>query len=410
MRGGTTLRRLVVRAARAVLALVPDPVLGRILPGRLGWSVHPLPVSEAPVGDVRLLIAPVNSAGQGFRWARAAETLPGVGAANLETTSAGMAAFGFPADTSVPEGAYLFARGWQRRQRHAVLRGFTHAMLESGRYLYGTDPGRTPVQVARDTERHGVRVALLWHGSDIRLPSAHAAWEQDSPFGARGAYPSDSTRILEANARAHRRMIEDSDFPVFVSTPGLLDVPRSRWLPVVVDPARWRAEQPPLTGDVPVVAYVPSNSPLKGGPQVDEQLADLEREGLIVYRRLERIPAEQMPDVYRQADIVLDQFRIGDYGVAACEAMAAGRLVIGHVHADVRRTVERLTGHELPLIETRIDEVGSRIREIVSEPARWAAVAAAGPAFVDAVHDGAASARAMREFLFGDSEGRHPSR
>jgi glycosyltransferase involved in cell wall biosynthesis len=179
---------------------------------------------------------------------------------------------------------------------------------------------------------------------------------------------------------------------------------------VVVDPARWRAGHPPLTGGVPVVAYVPSNSPLKGGPQVDEQLAALEREGLIVYRRLERIPAEQMPDVYRQADIVLDQFRIGDYGVAACEAMAAGRLVIGHVHADVRRTVERLTGHELPLIETRIDEVGPRIREIVSDPARWAAVAAAGPAFVDAVHDGAESARAMREFLLGDSAGRHASR
>lgn len=401
-----TPRTSAIRAAKALLGLVPDPVLGRLLPGRLGWRTSTLPIATRPQGDVRLLVAPVNSAGQGFLWARSAERLPGVGAVNVATSTAGMAALGFPADVSVPEGAFLFARGWQRRQRRAVLAGFTHVMLESGRYLFGTDPSRSPLEVARETADLGIRVALLWHGSDIRVPSSHEAWEPDSPFGARGVYPPDSTRVLEANARANRRMVDESDFPVFVSTPGLLDVPRSRWLPVVVDTARWRTDRRPFTGGVPVVAYVPSNSPLKGGPQVDEQLAALEDEGLIVYRRLERIPAERMPEVYGQADIVLDQFRIGDYGVAACEAMAAGRLVLGHVHADVRSAVRRETGHELPIIETRFDEVGDRIREILSQPAAWSATAAAGPVFVDAVHDGTASAKAMERFLRDGDHGR----
>jgi glycosyltransferase involved in cell wall biosynthesis len=396
-----TLRAAAIRTAKALLGLVPDAVLGRLLPGKLGWRTSPLPVSAPPEGEVRLLVAPVNSAGQAHLWAKAAETLPGVGAVNLETSSAGMAAFGFPADVSVPEGAFLFARGWQRRQRRAVRDGFTHVMIESGRYLYGPDPARTPLDVARDTARRGIRVALVWHGSDIRVPSVHAAWEPDSPFGDRGAYPPESTKILERNARANRRLVDESDFPVFVSTPGLLDVPRSHWLPVVVDVARWRTERAPFTGGVPVVAYVPSNSPLKGGPAVDEQLAALEAEGLIVYRRLERVPAEQMPEVYGQADIVLDQFRIGDYGVAACEAMAAGRVVLGHVHPDVREAVRRHTGLELPIVETRLDYVGARIREILAAPDAWTPKAAEGPAFVSAVHDGAASARALRAFLVG---------
>lgn len=409
--GDVKLRSTAVRVARAALGLLPDAALGRLLPGRLGWRTA-LPVSARPRGDVRLLVAPVNSAGQGFLWARAAERLPGVGAANLETASRGTAAFGFPADVSVPEGAFLFARGWQRRQRRAVRDGFTHVMLESGRYLFGTDPARSALDVARDTAARGIRVALVWHGSDIRLPSAHAQWERDSPFGANGTYPAESTRILESNARAHRRMIDESDFPVFVSTPGLLDTPRSRWLPVVVDPEKWRTGRAPFAGDVPVVAYVPSNSPMKGGPQVDEQLTALEADGLIEYRRLERVTAERMPEVYGRADIVLDQFRIGDYGVAACEAMAAGRLVLGHVHDEVRAAVQRETGRELPIVECRLDEVGDRIREILQDPPRWALRAAQGPAFVDAVHDGRASARVLSDFLLdraSDAERARPT-
>ncbi len=43
------------------------------------------------------------------------------------------------------------------------------------------------------------------------------------------------------------------------------------------------------------------------------------------------MPADAMPEVYGGADIVLDQFPLGTYGVAACEALVAGRLVVSHV-------------------------------------------------------------------------------
>lgn len=194
-------------------------------------------------------------------------------------------------------------------------------------------------------------------------------------------------------------MVADTDLPVFVSTPGLLDVPRARWLPVVVDPAQWRSSRLPLTSGTPVVAYVPSNSPMKGDASIDVQLSALEAEGLIRYHRLERVPSADMPDVYRSADIVLDQFRLGDYGVAACEAMAAGRIVVGHVHDDVRRRVHEVTGRHLPVVEARFDGVGAKIREILHDPVRWRESAADGVSFVDQVHDGRVSAAQLADFL-----------
>lgn len=397
------LRALAVTAARSAARLVPDGVLARVLPGSLGWR-GALAVAQAPATPIRLLVGPVNSAGQGYLWARAAEQeLPGVGAVDLMTTTRGSARFSFPADVSVPEGAYVFAAGWQRRQRAAIVSGFTHLLLESGRFPYGSVPGSTPLRAVRGLLADGVAVALLWHGSDIRVPSEHAAAVEDSPFGPHGAYPAASTAVLERNAVERLRLVTETDLPVFVSTPGLLGVPRAQWLPVVVDPERWASADEPLRRDVPVVAYVPSNSPMKGDPSVDVQLRALEGEGLIVYRRLQDIPAADMPAVYRDADIVLDQFRLGDYGVAACEAMAAGRVVIGHVAPAVRAHVRRATGLDLPIRESRFADVGATVRAVIADRDGARVDAGRGPAFVAAVHAGTLSARVLAPFLGVDA-------
>ena len=53
--------------------------------------------------------------------------------------------------------------------------------------------------------------------------------------------------------------------------------------------------------------------------------------GLVDYTPLRDVPWSEMPGVIASADIVLDQFALGGYGVAAVEAMASGRAVVGHV-------------------------------------------------------------------------------
>lgn len=394
------MKEWLASVARLLGRALPDRALARLLPRGLRWDPAEVEVARAPHGRVRLLISPANSAGQGYAWARAAERhLADVGAVNLMVRSPAMARFGFAADAAVAPAAFVLAGQWQREQTRELERRFSHLLLESGRFPCGSVPFRKPHQVVEDLVGKGVRVALLWHGSDIRVPSEHAASEPDSPFGSEGTYPAESAAVLERNARANRRFVESTDLPVFVSTPGLLDVPRSRWLPVVVDPDRWAAGASALERDRPVVAYAPSNSPMKGDESIDRRLRALEAEGVIEYRPVEAIPSGEMPDLFRGADIVLDQFRLGDYGVAACEAMAAGRVVIGHVSDIVRRHVAEQTGRELPIVESRLDAVEATVREVVSDRDRYRRTAAEGPAFVRHVHDGARSAEVLAGFL-----------
>ena len=350
-----------------------------------------------PDASTRLYIGPVNWAGQGYRWARAVQRFGNdAGAVNMAYQVG--TEYGFPADYVVPVGVYSWSREWQRRQAAYVHENFTHVLVEAERILFaGAFRGSLPAEV-RELRRRGIGVAMLCHGSDIRLPSRHAALNAESPFRD-GLW--DLTPTLEKQARTNLALLKSLDQPVFVSTPDLLvDVPGATWLPVVIDPDEWRTDEPALQDNrLPVVAHAPSRAAVKGSDLVDPVLQRLDEEGLLRYRRVERVPAAEMPEVYRSADIVLDQFRIGSYGVAACEAMAAGRLVVSHVGDDVRRHVLEATDETLPIVQATGASIEEVLREIIANPAPYRLRASEGPRFVTSVHNGRLSARALDAFL-----------
>lgn len=384
--------------AGRLLRLLPEALRGRVLPGRYGYSVADIPPPiEPPATPVRLFIAPVNYAGQAREWGRAAaENLPGVGAVNLAFRTPDD--FTHASDAVVPVGVWAASRRWQRALRRTVLGGFTHAIVEAQRWPFGAPLDESVHGQVRAMQRAGLHVAMLCHGSDIRLPSRHAALNPDSPFAGALA----STADLERTALESRRLLDRLGLPVFVSTADLLiDAPEAAWLPVVIDVEAWRAEAPPLQRPRPVVVHAPSKGAIKGSELVDPVAQALHDEGLIEYRRIQGVPHEQMREVYGSADIVLDQFRIGDYGVAACETMAAGRLVVGHVNEGVRRAVLDATGSPLPIVEATGATLEAVLRGIVADRAASALTAAAGAEFVRVLHDGRRSAEVLRPFLLG---------
>jgi len=376
-------------------------VLNRILPRKYRFDPALLTVTVPPTTPIRLFIAPVNWAGQGAQWARAAErNIAGVGAATMSYRVGNE--FGHRVDLSIPVTGYVLSGRWQRRQLDAVRNGFTHVIVEAERHLFGRVYDQTVESQVRELVESGVRVAFLCHGSDIRLPSRHAAQHEFSPFrSALGPV----TATLEAQAVANKKLLDIMRLPVFVSTLGLLDdVPGAAWLPVVIDPDAWVADSRPLERSRPIVAHAPSKAAMKGSDLIDPIMRRLHTEGLVEYVRIEGVPSDEMPSVYTRADVVLDQFRLGDYGVAACEALAAGRVVVGHVAESVRDRVRAHTGLELPLVEATADSLERVLREMCEDRGRFQTVAASGLDYVRAIHDGRRSAESLRPFLIDAEE------
>ncbi len=377
---------------------LPMPVqdlLGVAVARVRGERVPPPP--EPGDRDVRLMIAPANYAGQGYRWARAVEENPDVAAMNMVYSS--INPFGYPADNPVPGRIAAHSRRWQRAQYRALVERFTHLLIEAEMRPLGSALGGEVLAQAQALEARGLKIAMLCHGSDIRLPSRHAAADVWSPFHDDEWVPVAS---LETIVRGNLKVLEDLGAPVFVSTPGLLpDVPRAHLLPVVIAPDDWVQETAVLERSRPVVVHAPSNPHVKGTAQIVPMLERLHDEGVLEYRSVSGVKHEEMPAVFGAADVVLDQFRLGDYGVAACEAMAAGRLVVSHVLPEAREAVEAETGEELPIVQSTIGDLEDVLRDVVARRDHYRAQAARGPAFVRAVHDGRLSRRVLEDhFLF----------
>ena len=344
---------------------------------------------QIPAAVTKLIIGPANFAGQGFGWAREAErAVPDLYAESLTRT---IGVFGFPTDDEVSTFRYQFPK-WQKRESDRITSNFTHVLIEAGRPITGSYYGRTVDKEISIFTKAGLSCAVVSHGSDTRIPSNHVAKYPYSPFAEA---PKDVVETLENRAQTLVTLYSKLDIPIFVSTPDLIDdLPNGIWLPVVVDKNIWAT---PLTvsGRKLRVLYAPSNSWIKGGPKVDQVLQGMSDRGQVEYQRITGIPANEMPSRVKKADIVIDQFALGAYGTMAVQAMAAGKVVVGHVAPWVRDRIPA----EVPIIESSVDQLEEVILNLVSNEELRREVGANGERFVTEFHNGSYSGAVLKSWI-----------
>jgi len=337
-------------------------------------------------------LGPANMAGQAWAWAKALEQhVPGL---RTEVMSVDRGSpLVFEADVLVPRARYADDHAWARGYEDHAIETWTHALLEAGRPLFGFRHGRDFTGDVPVLRAVGIEVGLLMHGSEIRNPRRHAGSTPWSPFRD----PEEEfTALLQRKWDVLHPLVAAFDGPVFVSTPDLLDdVPRATFLPVVVDVRTWSTAAPVMERPRPVVLHAPSRASLKGTTHVEAAMEPLVAEGLIEYRRIEGLAPADMPSVVAGADIVLDQFSLGSYGVMAVQAMIARRVVVGHLTDGVRRAFP----HPVPIVEGPPDQLGEVVRGLIADRRAARAAAEAGRIFALEVHGGARSAQVLIDAL-----------
>jgi hypothetical protein len=239
----------------------------------------------------------------------------------------------------------------------------------------------------------GIAVAIVAHGSEIRIPSQHADLYAHSPFKNVPSDMAEWVARLEKQAIRNVELARDLGVSMFVPTYDLFDfVPSAILNPNTIDVTQWTSDEPVLARDRPVVVFAPTKGWLKGSQYIDPVLQSLADEGLIDYRRIVGLPSAQVMSIIKEADVVIDSAGLGYYATTTVQAMAAGRLTI--VHLD-ERVKGRLPG-EFPGIA--LDDpttLENTLREVLANRDVYRAVAAKAPAFASETHDGRVSSAAL---------------
>jgi glycosyltransferase involved in cell wall biosynthesis len=178
--------------------------------------------------------------------------------------------------------------------------------------------------------------------------------------------------------------------------------PRGPWPEYdVVPPALVLADWEPVAkepGEVVRVAHAPSKRAVKGTETVLAAVEALRRRRVpIELDLIEGVPNREARVRYAEADLVVDQLRVGWYGMFATEAMALAKPVVVHLDERAAAETEKAFGLELPLVRADEQSLESVLERLVEERATLPELGRRSRAYVERVHAHTSVARQVLE-------------
>ncbi len=203
----------------------------------------------------------------------------------------------------------------------------------------------------------GVRIFTTCQGCDVRIPARCAVC-------ATGSGPCS---INDGPRRADvARYIARWSERVFCLNPDLTDlVPDSLFMPyasidpLTITPVFAKASDRPLR-----IVHAPTDRNVKGTSAVIDAIAALGSR--VEFDLIEHLPRDQAMLRYAQADIIIDQLRLGWYGGLSVEAMALGKIVISRIDPTLATRVPLAMQQELPVISAAESDISCTLDRIFS--------------------------------------------
>jgi hypothetical protein len=346
-----------------------------------------------------ILLGATNSAGQANSWAMALRKA-GRSAESLQIVSDENGSW-FNADRTILRSEWKPLE-FRKRLFQEITSQNSGVLLESLRPIFALNQpslftAEEGLNDLIDLWRAGLKVAVVFHGSDIRDQLHHAKMDEFSPY----RNPVDPAKFEAVRVRADQtrlvaRRLNRHRIKHFVTTPDLLhELPDATWLPAVIDIAKFQTTTEIKSSPGPLkVLFLPSNGWLKSESLVTPVLEKLAKEGVIKLVATGPVSNSQMPSLIESADLVIDRFD-GVVGVASIEAMAAKRLVIANVAPWIYNRAEVTP----PVIHATPATLEEKLRKISESNFNHQQITRAGFEYVNKWHDGRESATRLNHWL-----------
>jgi glycosyltransferase involved in cell wall biosynthesis len=206
----------------------------------------------------------------------------------------------------------------------------------------------------------GIRTVVTTHGSDIvQLTGQPTRYGWVERFAR--DYPqwdfAEQTSLSRARAALFLRHADFFIAPDSVNVPFMPRVDaRFKFFPIDTDAL---ALAPAPEHEVPVVIHAPNHRIVKGTEFLLAALERVRTAGIpFELRLIERVPRNEALRMYRDADVIADQFCIGAYGVFALEGLALGKPVLTYLDEEHLRD----PAFNLPIVNA----VPERLAEILA--------------------------------------------
>jgi glycosyltransferase involved in cell wall biosynthesis len=162
-------------------------------------------------------------------------------------------------------------------------------------------------------------------------------------------------------------------------------VPSAKVIPRAIDLSKW-----PFYGiqneKRPLIVHAPTRRYVKGTDIVIAAINELKEKGLLFdFKLVEGLSNHEASEIYKQADIVIDQMRIGWHGVLSMEVMSLGKVAVCYIRNDLEYGL-RYNG-KMPLVNANPNNLTNILEELILNPSLRREIGNFARHYVEKIHD-----------------------
>lgn len=257
------------------------------------------------------------------------------------------------------------------------------------------------------------RIVEFW-GSDIRIPEIAVA---DNPYLAKlFSDPNNDYRISYQKSRTIQNRFARYGFECLIPCPELVAYVQRDLFPSLFKAGRglilseFNPKYPDPTRRRPVVVHMPSRLMAKGTPSVLGAIEQLKAQYDFEFKLIHGAPRAEALAMVGDCDILLDQFVIGSFGMAAVEAMALGKPALCYIKPSL---IPQFPS-DFPVVNANQDNLVQVLGSLLVDGQRRYEIGRQSRAYVEKYHDAHQIARQLvtiyQKLIEKNQWGRHGRR
>ncbi len=189
---------------------------------------------------------------------------------------------------------------------------------------------------------------------------------------------------------------------LFAVNPDLVPlIPGAEYLPYATMPTDLPEKSREPLNRPPRIVHAPSNRSIKGTAVLLHASEQLQATHPHELQLVEGVPREQALRIYAEADILVDQVRLGWYGGLALEAMAMGVPTVAYISPDSLAEIPPQMRAELPIMNATPETLPEELARLLESISLRKELSRRGPDFVRRWHHPERIGRRMLE-LYAD--------
>lgn len=228
--------------------------------------------------------------------------------------------------------------------------------------------------------REGKSMVMHHWGNDVRT---HALATANNRYAYTGDSPPEEqihTSLLSISRYIRHAIVQDYEVYPYVKA----YYQKVHVLPITMDVMQEEPSYPDINQSNPLVLHAPTNPLFKGTEAIETAIERLQKEGIqFRYQRIEKMSHGTAKQLYKNADIVVDQILCGSYGMLAVESMSLGKPVVGYIRDDLIP----LFPMRPPIVSANPDNIYDVLKELILYPAMRVKKGKEGRKYAEKYHD-----------------------